>query len=120
MDAGQHTGAGLDPTSASEGLRAGDPEAIASFIGSWGGAVHAYCAAVCEPDLVLEAAAIAFSDFLWKLENHPIDDAHLQSALIRSTRLSAAEAAMIDEDKPAAEGEGKAAFKCELTPLLLA
>ena len=120
MDVRPDTYADPDSTGVAERLRARDPEAIASFLSLWTGPVHGYGAAVCEPDLVLEATAIAFADLFQKVETHPIDDAHLESALMRSTRLAAGEAATVDKNEAAPSDNGGASFKCEMTPLFLA
>ena len=68
-----------------------------------------------------EAHRVAFADFLDKVDTHPIADEHLEAALMRSTRLTAAEAARIDWDTPGAPAEpGEEPFDCELTPLYMA
>ena len=113
----------VDPgpdTGLNDRLRAHDPDSVHSFLHSWAGAVHAYCNVVCETGLVLQATAIAFEDFLQKVGNNTIDDAHLQSALVRSTRLAAAEAAMIDWTEAGVDQTGEGGFRCDLTPLMLA
>jgi len=57
--------------------------------------------------LVAEAVEVAFADFLDKVDSHPIGDSHLESALMRSTRLTAAEAAWVDWDEPSAPKGGR-------------
>ncbi len=121
MDTGLDTQAGPNSTALAERLRARDPEAMTSFLGSWSEAVDRYCRTVCEPGLVAEAVEVAFADFLEKVDSHPIRDSHLESALMRSTRLTAAEAARVDWDEPGVpEDDLSPGFGCELTPLLLA
>ena len=121
MDAGLDTQAGPNSTDVAQRLRARDPDALASFLGSWSGVVDRYCRAVCEPGLVAEAVEVTFADFLEKVDEHPIRDSHLESALKRSTRLTAAEAARIDWEEPGPlEDDEPPLFDCELTPLLLA
>jgi len=106
---------------AAELLRERDPDAVASFLRSWSGAVDRYCHTVCEPGLVAEAVETTFADFLEKVDRHPLGDDHLESALMRSTRLTAAEAARVDWDEPGTPEEDESVrFECELTPLYLA
>lgn len=45
------------------GVRDGDPDALAALVARRGSAVFAYCAAVCDPDTAVLAAAEAFARF---------------------------------------------------------
>ncbi len=103
-----------------ERLRARDPEATGWFLGSRIGAVHHYCALVCEAELVLEAIEVALADFYEKVEHDRIDTSRLDPALIRFTRVAASERARMDTSEASAEPRGEAVFRCEITPLILA
>ena len=111
--------AGRQSTELVDRLREGDAEATAAFLRSWIGPVDDYCCTVCQPELVAEAIEVTFADFFEKVRSYPIEDAHLGPALLRSTRLTAGEAALRDESRQASEEVG-GGFDCERTPLLLA
>ena len=112
--------AGAGSTEVVDRLKAGEAAATGAFLRSWIAPVERYCRTVCEPGLVAEAIDVTFADFFEKLRTYPIEDAHLGPALIRSTRLTAGEAALLDEDLPAAADSEGVGFECALTPLLLA
>lgn len=121
MDAGLNTTGARESADFADRLRKRDGEALALLLSSLGPAVHRYCSTVCEPAFVNEAVEVTFSDFLEKVDRHRIIDLRLESALMRSTRLTAAEAAQIDWDEEGAPAEGRhARFDCQLTPLFLA
>lgn len=121
MDADFDIGAAPESADFAERLRKRDGDALALLLCSWGGPVHRYCSTVCEPASVKDSVEVTFSDFLEKVDRHRIVDLHLESALMRSTRLTAAEAARIDWDEDGApEKGGPASFDCRLTPLFLA
>lgn len=74
-----------------EGVRDGDAAAIAGLIERRGGAVLAYCAAVCPPELAERAAAEAFARFRAAVAGAPDPyDVNPEAALLRATRQSAA------------------------------
>jgi len=81
------TNAAVTPT----GVRDGDPAAIAGLVDRRGGAVLAYCTAVCPPELVERAAAEAFARFRAAVAaaSDPYD-VDPEAALLRATRQSAA------------------------------
>jgi serine/threonine protein kinase len=121
VDAGLDTRAASASTGVAGRLRERDPAALRPFLVSWAGAVVRYCRTVCEPELVTEAVEVTFADFFAKVDSHPIGDAHLETALMRSTRLTAAEAARIDwDDAGPPEGDPAGRFDCALTPPFLA
>lgn len=74
-----------------EGVRDGNPAAIAGLIARRGGAVLAYCAVVCPHDLAERAAAEAFARFRAAVvaADDPYD-VHPEQELLRATRQSAA------------------------------
>jgi hypothetical protein len=74
-----------------EGVRDGNPAAIAGLIERRGGAVLAYCAAVCPPELAVRAAAEAFARFRADVvaADDPYD-VHPEKALLRATRQASA------------------------------
>ncbi len=73
------------------GLRAGDPAALSGLIERRGGAVLAYCAEVCSPELVPRAAAEAFARFRCVIAAAPaLTDIDPEGELLRATRQSAA------------------------------
>lgn len=80
-----------NPAVTPEGVRDGDPAAIAGLIDRRGGAVVAYCAAVCPPDLVERGAAEAFARFRAAVvgADSPYD-LNPEVALLAATRQSAA------------------------------
>jgi len=90
-----------NPAVTPEGVRDGNPAAIAGLIDRRGGAVLAYCAAICPPDLVERAAAEAFARFRAAVvaADSPYD-LNPEVALLAATRQSAAWLARVTPPAP--------------------
>lgn len=91
----------MNPAVTPEGVRDGAPAAIAGLIDRRGGAVVAYCAAICPPDLVERGAAEAFARFRAAVvaADSPYD-LDPEVALLAATRQSAAWLARVTPPAP--------------------
>jgi hypothetical protein len=90
-----------NPAVTPEGVRDGDPAAIAGLIDRRGGSVLAYCAAVVPPDLVERGAAEAFARFRAAVAAAASPyDLNPEAALLAATRQSAAWLARVQPPAP--------------------
>jgi hypothetical protein len=71
-------------------MLAGDPDVLAGFYDARGQTVAAYCAEVCPPELVDDAALASFIDFIARIGAADRSDPDLDDLLIKGTRAAAA------------------------------
>jgi hypothetical protein len=78
-------------------IRQGDPEAVARFRASHLAGIRAYAETACRPELVDEAVAASFVDFLGRVCEEELLDEDLPAVLLEATRSAASNRILVED-----------------------
>src|SRR5947199_6700108 len=87
-------------SSQAERIRSGDPKAISAFRELRARQMRAYCEVACSPQLVDEAVAAGFVDFLGRVTESPLADDELEEALLKAMRSAGAARMPVEARQP--------------------